>query len=351
MESCPQRVLGAVDGMHRFVSARRGWHRRPQTFDVAIETKDFGAYRGRDQGPGWAQLSYGLYLPIGARKQLAAELSAWRLVLPPEAAFTHLTAAELRGWWLPAAIEHPVFAAAQEGDPCPRRSGLMMNRRPDQPPRQFVCGAQVTSGAETLLAAARDLGVIDLVLMGDSALRLGHTSLDELTELSCRRRRGVSMLRRIVPLLDARSESPWESVMRVLHQAAGVSVSPQKEIFDEDGQFLARADLWLVGTKRVHEYDGALHRERDVHHRDLVRDRRLVVNHWQRVGYTSQDLLQDGASVIASADQALGRSWDPRRLTRWNKLVAESLYGPVGRARAHRRWGAPTPRTWPTVDR
>jgi hypothetical protein len=41
-------------------------------------------------------------------------------------------------------------------------------------------GLRVTSGAETLLAAARDLGLLDLVIMGDSALRLEHCTTAEL---------------------------------------------------------------------------------------------------------------------------------------------------------------------------
>ena len=45
------------------------------------------------------------------------ELAAWQLVLPRTAAFSHLTAARLRDWWLPATIAHPVFAAMLDADP------------------------------------------------------------------------------------------------------------------------------------------------------------------------------------------------------------------------------------------
>ena len=41
-------------------------------------------------------------------------------------------------------------------------------------------------------------------------------------------------------MLDPRSESPWESIMRVLHRAADIPVLVQQEINDEFGQFLAR---------------------------------------------------------------------------------------------------------------
>jgi len=126
--------------------------------------------------------------------------------------------------------------------------------------------------------------------------------------------------------------------MRVLHQAADINVEPQKEIFDQWGRFVARADLWLVGTRRIHEYDGDLHRDRQTHRSDLGRDRRLVEIDWQRMGFTSYQLLYEGASIIASADRPLGRAWDPRRLARWEALLNDSLFRPAGRARAQRHW-------------
>ena len=146
------------------------------------------------------------------------------------------------------------------------------------------------------------------------------------------------MLRTVIPLLDPRSESAWESVMRILHQAADIDVEPQHEIFDRWNHFIARADLWIKGTRRVHEYDGGGHREGDVHLSDLDRDRRLVENDWQRCGFTARTVLRHGGSIIASVDRLLDRPWNPTRLQRWNQLVAESLFGPVGRARVGRKW-------------
>jgi hypothetical protein len=95
------------------------------------------------------------------------------------------------------------------------------------------------------------------------------------------------------------SRSPWESVLRLLHISADVEVESQKKIYDEWGHFVARADLWVVGTRRVHEYDGEAHRGRDVHRSDLARERRLVEINWQRVGFTSPQLLYEGGSIIA----------------------------------------------------
>ena len=126
--------------------------------------------------------------------------------------------------------------------------------------------------------------------------------------------------------------------MRVLHVAAEIPVDPQFEIFGDRGRFIARADLRIRGTRRIHEYDGEKHREPEVQDADLVRDRRLMGDHWERHGFTSRHLLRDGAAIIADADRLLNRSWDPRRLTTWNQLIEQSLYGRIGRARAYRHW-------------
>jgi very-short-patch-repair endonuclease len=123
-----------------------------------------------------------------------------------------------------------------------------------------------------------------------------------------------------------------------LHLRADIEVEPQKEIYNQWGRFVARADLWLVGTRRIHEYDGDAHRDRQVHRNDLARDRRLVELDWQRMGYTSPQLLNEGASIIASADRLLGRNWDPKRLERWEGLLDDSLFRSTGRSRAMRRW-------------
>jgi hypothetical protein len=285
-------------------------------------------------------MSYGLYVEDRELCGLADQLRAWSLVLRSPAAFTHLTAAELRGWWLPQRIPHPVFAALREGDPCPHRSGLLVSRHPSRVPSELVSGIRLTTPAETLLAAARDLGVLDLVLMGDSALRLGHCTIDQLVETAAQRRRGAPMLRRVVGMLDRRSESPWESVMRVLHRAADIPVEPQHKVFDQWGRFVARGDLWIVGTCRLHEFDGGVHREPGAQSRDLTRDRRLIEAGCQRFGFTKAQLLNEGATIIASTDTLLGRSWDPARLRHWNALVADSLFGRLGRARALRHWQA-----------
>ncbi len=271
-------------------------------------------------------------------RTLTDELRAWQLLLPRSAAFSHLTAAAARGWWLPAAIPHPLFVAMSSTGGSPRRPGLLVCRHPQPVAYNVVDGLRLTTPAESLLAAARDLGVLDLVIMGDSALRLKHCTITDLTITAGQRRRGGPLLRSVIPLLDARSESPWESVMRVLYRAAEIDVLPQQEIVDDCGRFVARVDFLIKGTRRAHEYDGADHRKGDVHQRDLARDRGLLRARYERSGFTSVHLLTGGGDIISEVDRLLGRTWDPQRLTAWNQLIQTSLYGRLGRARAYRQW-------------
>ena len=55
------------------------------------------------------------------------------------------------------------------------------------------------------------------VILGDSALRLRHCTLTDLEITARQRRARCTSTATGHPLLDARSESAWESIMRVLH--------------------------------------------------------------------------------------------------------------------------------------
>ena len=291
--------------------------------------------RGERRGRRWHRIAHGLH--ADGPCTLEQRLRGWALVLPESAVWTHLTAAEVRGWWLPNALPHPAFAAVGPGDRHPQRRALSVCRLQCSPEAEVVRGVRLASGSETLLAAARDLTVLDLVPLADSALRSGDCTVDDLALVAASGRPGSAVLRSVLPLLDSRSESAWESVMRVLHRAAGIAVEPQHRVLDGAGRFVARADLWLVGTRRLHEYDGEVHRDRRAHRSDLDRDRRLLDAGWQRHGYTAPEVLR-GGPLLASVDAALGRRWDGARLVGWRQLVDASWWGAGGRARAGARW-------------
>jgi hypothetical protein len=284
-------------------------------------------------------VDHGLYLPAGRDDDLAA----WALVLPPSGCFTHLTAAAAYGWRLPPVpADLPVFAAMHDVEARPKRARLRISRHPRPPERLWRQGLPLASPPEVLLHAARDLGLLDLVVLGDSALRRGDCTVPQLFAVCEAGRRGSRTLRRAVRWMDPRAESAWESVLRVLHVACRVPVEPQHAVYDEGGAFVARGDLWLRGTTVLHEYDGAVHRDRSQHRRDLQRERAIGNAGWTRRGYTARDILGAAHVILREADAAIDRPHDPRRIHAWDALLRESLFGPLGTYRLRRRWGLPT---------
>ncbi len=68
----------------------------------------------------------------------------------------------------------------------------------------------------------------------------------------------------------------------MFHQACQVQVEPQHPVHDEEGRFIARGDLWILGSRVLHEYDGAVHRDRAQHAHDLARGRAIGGAGWVR---------------------------------------------------------------------
>jgi very-short-patch-repair endonuclease len=302
---------------------------------------DHGAVRGYIRSLEFRRLSHGLHLrqlEASSEREFSRELAAWRLVLPEDAVFTHMTAAALYGWWLPRLPEHlPVFAATRMTTR-PRRAGLTCSRLEAISQTQVRRGHPVDATAEVLLRAARDLGMLDLVVLVSSARRSGDIDDDALAALTASSRPGVRRLRRAVERSDPRAESPFEVLLRVFHELAGIAVEPQAVIRDADGRFVARADLLVVGTRDLHEYDGEVHNEPRQRTKDLRRDREIQAAGFVRRGFTAPDLLLRPHATLREVDAAIGRAHDPKRVQRWVAWVRESCYSPAGRRRLQNRW-------------
>jgi len=290
--------------------------------------------KGRHSGARWHPVTRGVQREAIVDDEFIADLQAWQSILRPGAAFTHLTSARLRGWWLPPTPAWlPVFVCMSSAQNAPRRPGLDVTRRIVPPESEQMNGVLVASPAETLLACADDLGVIDLVLLIDSALHLGAVAVEQLEKLARMHRRGAPRLRQALEYVDGRSESAWETLLRLLHVLGDVPVEPQHELSDADGIFVARGDLWIVGTTTFHEYDGAHHLTKEQQRLDLRRARRISGVGWVRRGFTSDDVLHQAGSILRDADLALGRVHDPARVREWHTMMRESMFTGAGMGR------------------
>lgn len=291
---------------------------------------------------GWTRISRGVHLPDLAAGSLVSRASAWAMVLPESAVITHLSAAALRGWWLPRApVDLPFFVTTPRDLPRPRRRGLHVVRHAFPPHATRFRGVAVATPAETLLACARDLAILDLVVLIDSALHAGDCTADTLAELARHPKRGAPRLRQALGLADHRSESAGESLLRVLHGVCGVPVEPQLVIQDDEGYVVARADLRIEGTPRLPEYDGAHHRDAGQYERDRARDRRLRTLGWDPYSYSAITVFRTPSLILRDADHALGREHDPCRLDGWRELWTESSYTDAGRTRLRQAFGPP----------
>lgn len=285
------------------------------------------------------RLGHGVSIPRGLAPDEAfgAGLDAWSVVLPASAVFTSLTAARAHGLWIPPLPERiPWFVAMgrENGESVPVRPELHVTRPVTAP----ASDGRVTAVPETLLACARDCSLLDVIVLLDSALDLGLIGVEAALAVARPRMNGSSRLRRAVALSDGRSESPWETLLRVLHVSAGIEVEPQAEIFDDFGRFVARADLLLTGTRTLHEYDGPDHRTAQGQAKDLRRDRLLVGAGHVRRGYVAADVIRRGHLIVADACSTLGQQVSMERVAPWLRLVEQSLFSASGQRAALDRW-------------
>ena len=273
----------------------------------------------------------GASLAAAESSELAAVCRAIALVLPDDAVFTHLTAARLRGWWLPD-VDFPLIACSNAGAAHQERRGVYVRRCAiPMRHRERIDGVPIASAAWTIVELAEHLSLIDLVIAIDSALHRRHVTTQQLSDALVPGRRGVRALRRALTLCDGASESPWETVLRLVHQLSGVEVETQFPVTNQAGIQFARSDLRIRRSRRLPEYDGADHRDREQHRRDLAREKRLAREAWERYGYTASEILQDAPRIIRDADDALGRPHDPKRVYGWlDEACRSSLYS-IGR--------------------
>jgi hypothetical protein len=281
---------------------------------------------------------------LSGRDAVVAELAAWQPLLPPPGMWTGLTALGVHQLWLPdIPTAMPLFAAmgSVPGEVKPDRDRLRVSRHPSSPAFTDIEELRVAPVPDALLASARILGLLDVVCLIDSAFHLGLCTSAEIETAAGVRRKGAPALRRALGHAHAGTESSWETVLRMLHVCLGVAVVPQQDLYDDLGRFVGRADLLIEGTRTLHEYDGAPHREPAQHRKDLSRDRDLVNAGYVRRGYTAPVVLRSPQLVQADCETALGRPVPWEGVSAWLALVSQSLLSTSGQKAVLRKVGVP----------
>lgn len=151
--------------------------------------------------------------------------------------------------------------------------------------RAVIAGVPVTNGARTAFDLARLWPLVPAVAALDRLLALRLVTLEDVHGLLQERCRwnGVPRGRRALGLADGGAESPRETHLRLLWQAAGFGRPLCNPVVtDSGGGFVARVDLLDPDAGVVGEYDGVVHaqaarRADDARRQEALEDLGLVV--------------------------------------------------------------------------
>lgn len=248
----------------------------------------------------------GVRTPRLIEPTLLNRCAAYLGIMPAGSVFSHGTAALLLGMPAPVRVEREraLHVAVTPPRRAPRVDGITGHQLDlCESEITVVRGLPVTTPERTWCDLAPVLSVRELVALGDFLIARTRplTSRGKLRESVTRRRRGrgVAKLSAALALLNERSESPQESLLRTMFVEAGLpGLDVNVELRDASGRFVARPDLRFPEYRLVVEYEGDGHRtDREQWRRDFGRTARLQV--------LGEEVLRVGAADLADEPQLL----------------------------------------------
>jgi hypothetical protein len=275
------------------------------------------------RGRAWRRIGSELYCWEGVKEDAWLQLVAWKELLPSEAVFSGSTAAWLLGLDLdpinPVEIVLPYSSGVRS------RSGLTV-RRSEIAPDDVVTVRKLR--ATNLLWTLSDLchrhPAVEALVALDMAIRgrlISAVALDRYAKTN-KGGAGIRQLR-FLTKFAAPAESPMETRLRWLLIQGGLPrPEVQTKLYDADGGFVGRADLYYPAARLVLEYDGGNHRERL--EEDDRRQNLLVNAGFRLLRFTAADVYGRPEVIQAQVRGAflapktrypsdLGRVWRKKR--------------------------------------
>lgn len=245
----------------------------------------------------------GVYAPEGVA--VTPELSARAATLATghaEATASHRTAARVHGIDV-LAVDGPAHVTVPTAVHRPSRPELVVHRSDLAVDEVTERGSlRLTSVPRTLYDLLLGADRLVAVWACETALRRQLITEGELDALVSRRggRSYAGRLRRWRALVDARSESPLETAVRLLLRDAGLPLPVlQHRVHTDHGHVVARLDLAWPKRRLAVEADGKEpHSQLRPVYNDRWRANALVG--WQLVRFTWYDVLRRPAYVVAT---------------------------------------------------
>lgn len=220
-----------------------------------------------------------------------------------DAAVSHHTAAVLWGAIVPE-TPHTHVSVRVDRDRR-RREGLRCHVSPCRVTTTHQ-GLPVTTPAQTFLDLVHHLGLVDLVILGDSLVHVGVATEAELIRAAGSvTGRGGALAREAAQLVRAGSQSPMETRVRLMFRFAGLpEPTTQLRVGDADRTYYL--DLAWPELKVAAEYDGRQHAEspRQWGH-DLGRREWLDGNGWRLVVLRAPDVYDEPWATILRVQHVL----------------------------------------------
>jgi hypothetical protein len=178
--------------------------------------------------------------------------------------------------------------------------GLVVHRR-DGAPLTTVNERPVTAPSWTAIEVARGLHRPRALATLDAALRSRTCTITELTAAAKAQagRRGIVVVRELIPLARPQAESPMESEARlVMHDGGLPEPILQHEIVDRDGRRWRVDFAWLDQRVAV-EYDGFdWHSSPEQLRRDRQKRAALEEVGWRIISIVSDDVRRHPATMV-----------------------------------------------------
>lgn len=270
--------------------------------------------RRRLQSDEFRRLARGIYISPRVRVDARVEAEAALMVAGRGAFASHHLAARLHGGIVPDVA--PLHVSVPRGRHRSRVRDVIVHESSRTPVKWQ--GLLVTSPEDTFVDLAAHLDLVDLVILGDSLVRRGRTTVGRLTAAVASGPSGHRALAiRAAALVREQVDSAMETRTRLLVVLAGL---PEPEVNicfrDEYGHVVRRIDLGYRRHRLGIEYDGRHHVEVvDQWHRDIARDEEFDELRWRRVKVVSPDIFRSPDRTIdriVSAMKQQGMRVPPR---------------------------------------
>lgn len=279
----------------------------------AASARAAGLTRAQLRGSRFLRLAHDLYVRLDDAIDEAERLALLASVLPPDAAFSHGTAAALLGAHVdPPPRPHVVLTPRPV---LPQRAELVVHAR-GLAPADVVRhrGLALTSGPQTFLDLAAELPSHELVAVGDALMRRGHLPAAVLLQRLERadRVRGVVRARACAPLLSPLSASRPESFVRYWLVTSDLpDPQPQLPVHDRWGRIVAHGDLGYERWKVLLEYEGRQHAEPEQFGRDVDRYSLMAADGWLVLRFAARHAESPTVVVDRTRRALISRGWRP----------------------------------------